>query len=134
MTSYTEFLNEGLFRKNKYRDIFEKLEKICNETEPSEIVLKHRKITINKKLGKKDPINDPYQEEIYEEENIKIEIEKTSSSSVVREYDYFVYINNDRIEFRNNQAKELYNILLHKYENKKQIEKEERVRKTLQKL
>lgn len=124
--------NKGLF--NKYSDIYKKLKKICLEIDPSQIEKEYQTIIINKKIGTVDNVNDSYNEEIYDDEILHIKITSKYSLSLIKEYDHYVYINGDLMELNQSQTSELYNILLNKYTNKKKIEKEERIRRSFEKI
>jgi hypothetical protein len=134
LTSYSNYLNEGLFSFSKKSDIYTQLLNFINNSPVSAITKDYRMYTIVKIAGAGNE-NDPYNEEVYDED-ISVKFDRYYKDyELFYSFSYDISINDVVIENMSKaEKKKLFCLVEYKYNNKRNMEKEDIIKNYLKKL
>jgi hypothetical protein len=112
LNTYQEYLNEGLFG-SKYKNVVDKIYNYLTTIDLDRDVefgfkFGERSFIIKKQDKQEYNPMDPYGEEECEEEDVVIELCKEFELDSWRDYNYFLYLNYEKVEVTNKEAKRLY--------------------------
>lgn len=132
--TYNDYLNEGLF-SSKYASLVDKIYNYILKINIDYIIKNRDRDNYSFIIKNKKPDDlDPYGEEIWEGEDIKVELQKEYTDNMFRDYDYKLFLNGDKVDVSNAEAKKLYNAIRERFDNIKNDEKQKRINAAINKI
>ena len=127
---FNDFLNEGLFGSNKYKIYIDKIYNYILNMDINLIRKKRDDFLLIIRKSNND--EDPYNEDNWGEDVLIRFGKKFNAFNITRNYDYFIYINDDLLDVSNSDAKKLYKLIEQKIKDKEGNEKKKRINKSLE--